>query len=101
MYDLEHLGLKMMKPALTVGCLIVGLILTSTTAAAHVKWFVNCNVSDNPLPIQAVFTTTFFVFFGLFLILLYLGCVAERTVLGANVSQLLDHPYGGAASPRG
>jgi hypothetical protein len=91
MYDLEHLGLKMMKPALTVGCLIVGLILTSTTAAAHVKWFVNCNVSDNPLPIQAVFTTTFFVFFGLFLILLYLGCVAERTVLGANVSQLLDH----------
>jgi hypothetical protein len=81
----------MMKPALFVGCLIGSLPLTSTTAAAHVKWFVNCNVSDNPLPVQAVFTTTFFVFFGLFLILLYLGCVAERTVLGANVSQLLDH----------
>jgi hypothetical protein len=81
----------MMKPALFAGCLIVSLPLTSTTAAAHVKWFVNCNVSDNPLPVQAVFTTTFFVFFGLFLILLYLGCVAERTVLGANVSQLLDH----------
>jgi hypothetical protein len=90
-YDLEHLGLKMMKPALFAGCLIASVPLTSTTAAAHVKWFVNCNVSDNPLPVQAVFTTTFFVFFGLFLILLYLGCVAERTVLGANVSQLLDH----------
>ena len=90
-YDLEHLGLKMMKPALFAGCLIGSLPLTSTTAAAHVKWFVNCNVSDNPLPVQAVFTTTFFVFFGLFLILLYLGCVAERTALGANVSQLLDH----------
>jgi hypothetical protein len=90
-YDLEHLGLKMMKPALFAGCLIGSLPLTSTTAAAHVKWFVNCNVSDNPLPVQAVFTTTFFVFFGLFLILLYLGCVAERTVLGANVSRLLDH----------
>jgi hypothetical protein len=90
-YDLEHLGLKMMKPALFAGCLIASLPLTSTPAAAHVKWFVNCNVSDNPLPVQAVFTTTFFVFFGLFLILLYLGCVAERTVLGANVSQLLDH----------
>ena len=89
-YDLEHLGLKMMKPALFAGCLIASLPLTSTPAAAHVKWFVNCNVSDNPLPVQAVFTTTFFVFFGLFLILLYLGCVAERTVLGANVSQLLD-----------
>jgi hypothetical protein len=90
-YDLEHLGLKMMKPALFAACLIASLPLTSTPAAAHVKWFVNCNVSDNPLPVQAVFTTTFFVFFGLFLILLYLGCVAERTVLGANVSQLLDH----------
>ena len=90
-YDLEHLGLKMMKPALFAGCLIASLPLTSTPAAAHVKWFVNCNVSDNPLPVQAVFTTTFFVFFGLFLILLYLGCVAERTVLSANVSQLLDH----------
>ena len=80
-----------MKPALFAGCLIASLPLMSTTAAAHVKWFVNCNVSDNPLPVQAVFTTTFFVFFGLFLILLYLACVAERTVLGANVSQLLDH----------
>jgi hypothetical protein len=89
-YDLVHLGLKMMKPALFVGCLIVGLPLMSAPAAAHVKWFVNCNVSDTPLPFQAVFTTTFFVFFGLFLILLYLGCVAERTGLGATVSQFLD-----------
>jgi hypothetical protein len=79
-----------MKPVLFAGCLFVSLPLTSTTATAHVKWFVNCNVSDDPLPAQAVLTTTFLVFFTLFLILLYLGCAAERTALGANISQLLD-----------
>jgi hypothetical protein len=55
-----------------------------------VKWFVNCNLSDDPLPAQAVLTATFLWFFTLFLILLYLGCVAERTALGANISQVLD-----------
>src|SRR5215831_12976023 len=86
--DLARVGLR--KPALFAGCLIVGLALTSTAASAHVKWFVYCNVSDDPLPIQAVFTPTFFLFFTLFLMLLYLGCAAERTVLGASISQLVD-----------
>jgi hypothetical protein len=70
--------------------LIVGLALASTTASAHVKWIVNCNVSDDPLPVQAVFTPTFFLLFTLFLILLYLGCRAERTALGASISQLVN-----------
>jgi hypothetical protein len=89
-YGLWGIGLKMMKPALFAGCVIVSLPLTSTTAAAHVKWFVNCNVSDDPLPVQAVFTATFLLFFTLFLILLCLGCMAERTALGASISELLD-----------
>jgi len=89
-YDLGRVGLKIMKPVLFAGCLIVSLPLTSTTATAHVKWFVNCNVSDDPLPVQAIFTATFLLFFTLFLILLYLGCTAERTALGASISQLLD-----------
>ena len=89
-YDLGRAGLKIMKPVLFAGCLIVSLPLTSTTATAHVKWFVNCNVSDDPLPVQAIFTATFLLFFTLFLILLYLGCTAERTALGTNISQLLD-----------
>jgi hypothetical protein len=79
-----------MKPVLFAGCLIVSLPLASTTATAHVKWFVDCNVSDDPLPAQAVLTATFLLFFTLFLIVLYLGCVAERAALGANISQLLD-----------
>src|ERR1700704_2685941 len=89
-YDLGRVGLKTMRPVLFAGCLIVSLPLTSTTATAHVKWFVNCNVSDEPLPVQAMFTATFLVFFTLFLIPLCLGCAAERTALGANISQLLD-----------
>src|SRR5882757_261061 len=89
-YGMWRIGSKMMKPALFAGCLIVGLPLTSTTATAHVKWFVNCNVSDDPLPAQAVLTPTFLVFFTLFLVLLFLGCAAERTALGASISQLLD-----------
>jgi hypothetical protein len=89
-YGVGRLGLRLVKAALFAACLIVGLALTSTTASAHVKWFVDCNVSDDPLPVQAVLTQTFFLFFTLFLILLYLGCRAERTALGAKISQLLD-----------
>jgi hypothetical protein len=87
-FALGRVGLRTMKPALFVGCLIASLSLTSTAATAHVKWFVNCNVSDEPLPVQALFTPTFLLFFALFLMLLYLGCTAT---LGANISQLLDH----------
>jgi hypothetical protein len=76
-HDLGRVGLKIMKPVLFAGCLIVSLPLTSTTATAHVKWFVNCNVSDNPLPVQAVFTATFLLFFTLFLILTRLHCRAD------------------------
>ncbi len=78
------------KPVLSAGALIVSLLLTTRTATAHVKWFVDCNVSDDPLPVQAVLTPTFLLFFALFLILIYLGCTAERTALGASISQLVD-----------
>jgi hypothetical protein len=87
---LRCVALSMMKPVLSAGCLIVSLPLTSTTATAHVKWFVNCNVSDDPLPAQAVLTPTFFLFFTVFLVLICLGCVAERTELCEDISLLLD-----------
>ena len=60
-------------------------------ASAHVKWFVPCNVSDDPLPVQAVFTTTFFLFSALFLALFYLACAAEQTTFGVIFSRFLDH----------
>src|SRR5215471_5749000 len=74
-----HVGSRIAKAVLFAGYLIFGVLFTSTTATAHVKWFVNCNVADDPLPAMAVFTKTFFLFFSAFLVMLYVGCKFERT----------------------
>src|SRR5215475_4079984 len=78
------------KPAAFVGCLVFGSIATPSIAAAHVKWFVNCNVSDDPLPLHAVFTDTFYMFLMLFLTVFSVACIAERTTVGAVLSEALD-----------
>jgi hypothetical protein len=83
-------GFSFMKLAVFVGCLVLGSIAMPPTAAAHVKWFVNCNVSDDPLPLYAVFTTTFFLFLALYLTVFSFACIAERTAIGAILSGLLD-----------
>ena len=62
----------------------------ATTASAHVKWFVTCNAADDPLPPQAVFTPTFWLFSALFVTLLYVGCAIEETKLGTSLSGLID-----------
>jgi hypothetical protein len=79
-----------LKPAVFAGCLLVNSMAMATTAAAHVKWFVNCNVSDDPLPPFAVFTITFFQFLALFLTLFSLACLAERTAFGSMLLGLLN-----------
>jgi hypothetical protein len=81
---------QFMKPAAFIGYLIGCSLATATTAAAHVKWFVNCNVSDDPLPVHAVFTITLFQFLALFLSLFYLACLAERTAFGSILIGVLD-----------
>jgi hypothetical protein len=73
-----------------VTCLALGSLLTASAADAHVKWFVACNVSDNPLPLQSIFTPTFWLFAALFVVLFYLACVLERTMIGALLARLLD-----------
>jgi hypothetical protein len=87
---IRWVGSKIAKCVFFVACAIVSLLLTSISATAHVKWFVNCNVTDDPLPATAVFTGTFFLFFAIFLVLFYIGCKCERTALGTNLSQFLD-----------
>jgi hypothetical protein len=62
----------------------------ATAASAHVKWFVKCNASDEPLPPAAVFTPTFWLFSALFVTVLFVGCVIEQTKIGAFLSRLLD-----------
>jgi hypothetical protein len=79
-----------MKWRVFAGCSVVGLTAMATTASAHVKWFVECNISDKPLPIQAVFTTTFFLLLAVFLAVFYFACEVERTALGAIISGLLN-----------
>jgi hypothetical protein len=80
-----------MKWRVFVGCLVVALTAMATTAAdAHVKWFVECNVSDTPLPIRLVFTTTFFLFLTVFLAVFYIACEAEQSAIGAVISRILN-----------
>src|SRR5215469_8187252 len=78
------------KTVLWAGYSFVGVLLTPVPATAHVKWFVNCNPADDPLPAADVFTKTFFLFFSIFLVVLYVGCKVERTALGAKISQFID-----------
>ena len=82
--------LKIVKIPISIGYSVIAVILTPMSASAHVKWFVNCNAADDPIPPMEVFTKTFFLFFSVFLVVLYIGCVFERTALGANISQVLD-----------
>ena len=90
-FNARGVGSRFTKGLIFSGCLVVNFISMSGIASAHVKWFVPCNVSDDPLPIQAAFTTTFFLFSALFLALFYLACAAEQTEFGAMFSRVLDH----------
>lgn len=83
-------GSRVTKGLIFSGCLVVNFISMTSVASAHVKWFVPCVVSDDPLPVRAVLTTTFFLFLALFLALFYLACAAEQTRFGAMVSKCLD-----------
>ena len=86
----ERSGSRAASAAIWLGCLLVSAIPFATSASAHVKWFVTCNAADEPLPLQAVFTPTFWLFSALFATVLYAGCVIEETKLGGALSGLLD-----------
>jgi len=73
-----------------VGCLVINSIPMATVAAAHVKWFVLCDSSDNPIPLQAVLTPTFWLLAALFVSLFSLVCKIEQTAVGALLAELLD-----------
>jgi hypothetical protein len=83
-------GSRLGTVAIWLGCAVISAIPMATTAWAHVKWFVTCNASDDPLPPQAVFTPTFWLLSALFVTTLYVGCAIEETKLGAFLLRLLD-----------
>ena len=90
MQGAKHNRLMITKLMVFAGCLAISWMSTATTAAAHVKWFVNCNVSDEPLPVRDVFTARFFFCATLFLAVFYVACEAEESAVGVAVSRLLD-----------
>jgi hypothetical protein len=93
--NMSTLGVKTTRsrvttPLVLIGCVVINLFPMATVAAAHVKWFVTCDSSDSPIPLQAVFTTTFWLFAALFVLLFYLACKLEQTAIGAFLARLLD-----------
>jgi len=74
----------------SVVVVVVNAIPMASVAHAHVKWFVACNVADEPIPLAAVFTGAFWLFSTLFVALLSVGCAAERTAFGAILARRLD-----------
>src|SRR5215510_15127483 len=93
-HDAKHVGSKIAAPLIFVGCLVLNAIAMATAANAHVKWFVACDSSEEPLPLQAVFTPTFWLFSTLFVALFYLACKVEQTAFGATLSSHLDRCTG-------
>jgi hypothetical protein len=89
--DIEPAKSRLATAAIAIGCLVTALIVTATPASAHVKWFVPCNPADQPLPLNGVLTTRFWLFTALFLSVFSVGCVIEKTAIGAFLSKLLDN----------
>jgi hypothetical protein len=81
---------RLATAAIWLGCLVINAVPMATAASAHVKWFVTCDSSDDPLPPQAVFTPTFWLFSALFVTVFSVACAIEETAFGATLSRLLD-----------
>src|SRR5215510_3201073 len=76
--------------ACLLACLPIGAIALASVAHAHVKWFVTCEPSENPIPLRAVLTERFWLFSALFMALFYVVCKVEATAIGAFLNNLLD-----------
>jgi hypothetical protein len=90
----KHVAPRLKKATAFVGFLVINVIPLATTASAHDRWVTVCNVSDHPLPIEKVLTTTFFMCAAVFLTLFYFLCAIEQTAFGAAISRLLDRSTG-------
>jgi hypothetical protein len=86
----KHVASRLKKATAFVSCLAISMFPMATTASAKDRWFAICNVSDDPLPIEKLFTTTFFLCAALFLTLFYFACAIEQTAFGNAFSRLLD-----------
>jgi hypothetical protein len=73
-----------------IACQVIGSIPLAGVAAAHVKWFVTCEPSNSPVPLQVVMTERLLLFAGLFISLFYAACKVEQTAIGGFLMDLLE-----------
>ena len=73
-----------------VACHVIGSISLAGVADAHVKWFVACEPSDSPIPLQTVLTERLLLFSALFISLFYVACKIEQTAIGGFLMALLE-----------
>jgi hypothetical protein len=74
--------------AFPLGCLVNALSVSS--ASAHVKWFCAFDVAGQPRGLENVLCTDFEVLFGLTLMALMAGCLAEVTEVGSAMLRSID-----------
>jgi len=86
----KHVASRFAKATAFVSGLVINVVPMATTASAQDRWFAVCNASNDPLPIEKAFTTTFFLCAALFLTLFYFVCAIEQTAFGAAFARLLD-----------
>ena len=65
-------------------------MLTSGEASAHVKWFCAYNVAGQPRGLENVLCPDFEQLTGLALVVLLVGCMLERTVVGKALLSVMD-----------
>ncbi len=70
-------------------------MLTSGQASAHVKWFCAYDVAGQPRGLENVLCPDFEQLSGLALVVLLIGCLLERTLLGDLMLRALDRVTAG------
>src|SRR5689334_15306042 len=73
-----------------IACQVIGSIFLAGVASAHVKWFVTCEPSNSPIPLQVVFTERLLLFSALFISLFYVACKIEQSAIGGFLMDLLE-----------
>jgi hypothetical protein len=83
-------SLKLLQPLVAVALALPIYVLLAGSASAHVKWFVNYNISGAPRGLEDVVTPNFEYLFGLSVLALLAGCLFEGTHIGAAVQRAMD-----------
>ena len=73
-----------------IACQVIVSIPLAGVAAAHVKWFVTCEPSNNPVPLRVVLTERLLLFSALFISVFYVACKIEQSAIGGFLMNLLE-----------